>query len=238
VQLLLLLLLLCQLLHCGCCTATATTTVLRKQLRKLQSNKSGGLVGRVVSTHAPKSHRVVTPLDHTHRTRQPYVPRIGRPGVAAAGVITSSATTSLSLSRSLVAQARRPRAQPTRAEHARVGTEAQAGGRVNTVQWLRRNQNGKERHGIGERGNKHCVTSLLLAPSVSLSFYLSLSLSLLCPSLPQVADLNSVRCRAPQVVVLLCLWSSPRTVGRRAALPCAASGQDVGSITPSVVTPC
>jgi hypothetical protein len=79
-------------------TATATTAVLIEQLRKLQPNKSGGLVGRVVATHAPKSHRVVTPLDHTHRTRQPYVPRIGRPGVAAAGVITSSATTSLSLS--------------------------------------------------------------------------------------------------------------------------------------------
>ena len=40
--------------------ATATTAVLIEQLRKLQSNKSGGLVGRVVATHAPKSHRVVT----------------------------------------------------------------------------------------------------------------------------------------------------------------------------------
>jgi hypothetical protein len=163
-------------------TATATTAVLIEQLRKLQPNKSGGLVGRVVATHAPNSHRVVTPLDHTHRTRQPYVPRIGRPGVAAAGVITSSATTSLSLSRSLVTQARRPRAQPTRAEHARVGTEAQAGGRVSAVQWLRSNQVKGERHGIDARRSKHCVqvfSSLSLSLCPSPSPYLSLhSLSL------------------------------------------------------------
>ena len=70
---------------------------------------------------------------------------------------------------------------------------AQAGGRVSTVQWLRRNQNGKERHGIVARGSKHWVSGLLLALSVSLSFSLSLSLSLHSLSLPQVADLNSVR---------------------------------------------
>jgi hypothetical protein len=190
-------------------TATATTTVLRKQLRKLQSNKSGGLVGRVVATHAPKSHRVVTPLDHTHRTRQPYVPRIGRPGVAAAGVITSSATTSLSLSRSLVTQARRPRAQPTRAEHARVGTEAQAGGRVSAVQWLRSNQGEGERHGIDCAEKQALRTGLLLALSVSLSFSLSLSLSSLSLSLPQVADLNSVRSRPSSCRPALLLEITP-----------------------------
>ena len=85
----------------------------------------------------------------------------------------------------------------------------QAGGRVSTVQWLRRNQSGKERHGIGERGNKHCVTSLLLAPSVSLSFYLSLSLSLLSLSLPQVADLNSVRSRPSSCRPALLLEITP-----------------------------
>ena len=64
---------------------------------------------------------------------------------------------------------------------------------MSTVQWLRRNQNGKERHGIVARRSKHWVSGLLLALSVSLSFSLSLSLSLHSLSLPQVADLNSVR---------------------------------------------
>ena len=70
---------------------------------------------------------------------------------------------------------------------------AQAGGRVSTDQWLRRNQNGKERHGIVARRSKHWVSGLLLALSVSLSFSLSLSLSLHSLSLPQAADLDSVR---------------------------------------------
>ena len=190
------------------------------------------MVRRVVATHAPKSHRVVTVSSHTEPGNL-YVPRIGRPGVAAAGVITSSAPTSLSLSRSLVAQARRLRAQPTRVEHARVGTRGTGRWAGERSQWLRCNQNGKERHGIGERRSKHWWQSSPRSLSVSLSFSLFLSLSLHSLSLPQVADLNSVRCRAPQDVVLLCRWSSPRTVVRRAALPCTASGQDVGSTTPS-----
>ena len=47
---------------------------------------------------------------------------------------------------------------------------------------------------IGERRSKHWVAGLLLALSVSFSLSLSsLSLSPLSLSLPQVADLNSVR---------------------------------------------
>ena len=156
----------------------------------------------------------------------------------AGGVITSSTTTSLSLSLAHSWHKHAGRGLNRRVQNTReLAPVAQAGGRVSTVQWLRRNQNGKERHGIGERGNKHCVTSLLLAPSVSLSFYLSLSLSSLSLS-PAGRRLGLRARRAPQVVVLLCRWSSPRTLVRRAALPCAASGQDVGSTTPSMVTPC
>ena len=74
-------------------------------------------------------------------------------------------------------------------------------------------------------------SSLSLCPSPSLSLH---SLSSLSLSLPQVADLNSVRWRAPQVLPL----ELTTAVVRRAALPCAASGQDVVSTTLSVVTPC
>jgi hypothetical protein len=221
----------------GC--AAAITAVLLVQLRKLRPIKWWSVKLWRIHAHAPGSHRVVT-LSHSH-THNPATLRsaIERLGVVAGGIITSSTTTSLSLSLAHSWHKHAGRGHNRRVQNTReLAPVTQAGGRVSTVQWLRRNQSGKERHGIGERGNEHCVTSLLLAPSVSLSFYLSLSLSLLSLSLPQVADLNSVRCRAPQVVVLLCRWSSPRTVGRRAALPCAASGQDVGSITPSVVTPC
>ena len=156
----------------------------------------------------------------------------------AGGVITSSTTTSLSLSLAHSWHKHAGRGLNRRVQNTReLAPVAQAGGRVSTDQWLRRNQNGKERHGIVARRSKHWVSGLLLALSVSLSFSLSLSLSSLSLS-PAGRRLGLRARRAPQVVVLLCRWSSPRTLVRRAALPCAASGQDVGSTTPSMVTPC
>ena len=115
---------------------------------------------------------------------------------------------------------------------------AQAGGRVSTVQWLRRNQNGKERHGnwcaekqaLGVRSSPRslCLSVLLTLP-LSLSS-LSLSPAGLRLELRALARPSSCRPALPLELTT--------AVVRRAALPCAASGQDVGSTTPSMVTPC
>ena len=191
-----------------------------------------------IHAHAPDSHRVVTlshsntqPSDLTFSDRT-----AGRCGRRGNYFLHHNFSLSLSLSRSLVAQTRRPRAQPTRADHARVGTEAQAGGRLSAV-------NGCDAIRVERKGTEllsgEAYTVCQVFSSLSLSlcpFSLSLSVSL---SLSPAGRRLVLRARrAPRVVVLACRWSSPRTAVRRAARPCAASGQGVVSPTPSVVTPC
>ena len=103
-------------------TTTAITAVLLVQLRKLRPIKWWSVKLWRIHAHAPGSHRVVT-LSHSHTqpSNLTFSDRTaGRCGRR--GNYFLHHNFSLSLSRSLVAQARRPRTQPTRAEHARVGT--------------------------------------------------------------------------------------------------------------------
>ena len=100
----------------------AITAVLLVQLRKLRPIKWWSVKLWRIHAHAPGSHRVVT-LSHSHTqpSNLTFSDRTaGRCGRR--GNYFLHHNFSLSLSRSLVAQARRPRTQPTRAEHARVGT--------------------------------------------------------------------------------------------------------------------
>jgi hypothetical protein len=131
-----------------------------------------------------------------------------------------------------VALARRPRAQPTRAEHARVDTRdtGRWAGEYSSMVASQSEWKGKARNCCAEK--QALRTGLLLALSVSLSFYLSLSLSSLSLSLPQVTDLDSVRVAPLKLSSCSAAGDHPRAVVRRAARPCTASGQDVGSTTP------
>jgi len=130
-----------------------------------------------------------------------------------------------------VAQVRRPRAHTTRAEHARVNTS-----------WLRQVNGWRGQWfalAIGMGGNCERRKQALCDKSSLRSLCLSLRLSLSPLSLsPAGSGLEGRAPRAPQVVVLSWSWSSPSTVVRSTAAPCAAYGQDVDSATPSVVTPC
>ena len=122
--------------------------VLSRQLRKLRPRKVVGRLDCVVSKHVPNSHRVVTvSLTQNQATLRPASRTAWR---LSSGVITSAAATSLSLTHTLVAQARRPRgtadACRTRASKAPRGTGRWAGERSSNGLRLQ-----SEWKGIGER---------------------------------------------------------------------------------------
>ena len=128
-------------------TTTAITAVLLVQLRKLRPIKWWSVKLWRIHAHAPGSHRVVT-LSHSHTqpSNLTFSDRTaGRCGRRGNYFLHHNFSLSLSLTRGTSTQA----ADSTRRvlNTRELAPVAQAGGRVSTVQWLRRNQNGKERHG-------------------------------------------------------------------------------------------
>jgi hypothetical protein len=165
-------------------TTTAITAVLLVQLRKLRPIKWWSVKLWRIHAHAPGSHRVVT-LSHSHTqpSNLTFSDRTaGRCGRRDNYFLHHNF--SLSLSRSLVAQARRPRTQPTRAEHARVGTRGTGrwAGEYSSMVASQSEWKGKARKLLRGEASTGCQVfsslSLSLCPSHSPSLSLfTLSLS-------------------------------------------------------------